>query len=71
MLCRRRKSRARWWELLVPVLIVVIGLAAPPRPLDHGIYALAGVLICAAAAWFALVLWRRCGFVEFLERFFQ
>ncbi len=55
----------RWWEFVVPALIVVIGLAMPSKPLGHSIYALAGVLICAGAAWFALVLARRL--VRFIE----
>lgn len=61
----------RWWEILVPLLVIAAGVSAPPKPLDHGIYALFGVLICAVAAWFAAVLVRRCGFVDFLERFFR
>ena len=71
MMDDRRKDARRWWEILVPLLVLVFGLSAPPKPLDHGIYALFGVLICALAAWLAVVIVRRCRFFEFLERFFR
>ena len=57
----------RWWELAVPALIIVVGLAAPEKPLGNANYALAGVLISAFAAWFTLVLMRRSRLLEFLK----
>jgi Kef-type K+ transport system membrane component KefB len=68
MMDDRRKDARRWWEILVPLFVLVVGLSAPPKPLDHGIYALFGVLICAVAAWLAVVLVRRCRVVEFLKK---
>lgn len=68
MIDDRRKQGARWWEFLVPVFVLVVSLNALPTPLGNAKYALAGVLLSAAAAWSALALWRRCGLAEFLER---
>jgi hypothetical protein len=59
----------RWWDILVPIGIVVVGLAALENPLGHAGYAAAGVLLCAAAAYAALLLGRRSGVVEFFDRF--
>jgi len=58
----------RWWEILVPIVIAVAGLAALQNPLGHVIYAAAGVLLCAVAAYVALVLGRRSGLLEFFDR---
>jgi hypothetical protein len=59
----------RWWDILVPIVVVVVGLAAPENPRGHSGYAVAGVLLCAAAAYAALLLGRRSGVVEFFDRY--
>jgi hypothetical protein len=59
----------RWWDILVPIVILVVGLAALENPLGHAGYAAAGVLLCAAAAYVALLLGRRSGVLEFFDRF--
>lgn len=60
---------AHWLELVVPVLIVVVGFAALRDPLGRSGFAAAGVLLCAAAAYVALLLARRSGLLEFFDRF--
>lgn len=64
----RPRFQARWWEILVPVFVLVVGVTALSKPLDHAIYALLGVLICALAAWFSIVLARRCGLFNIFDR---
>jgi hypothetical protein len=59
----------RWWDVLVPIVIMVVGLAALENPLGHAGYAAAGVLLCAAVGYVALLLGRRSGVVEFFDRF--
>lgn len=58
----------RWWEILVPLFVLVVGLNALPTPLDRGVYAFVGVLLSALGAWFSVVLVRRCKFLEFCKR---
>ncbi|HWD22868.1 MAG TPA: hypothetical protein VG591_07050 [Burkholderiales bacterium] len=65
----RSRFQARWWEILVPLFVLVVGVTALPKPLDRAAYALLGVLLCAAAAYLALVLGRRSGVLEFFDRF--
>lgn len=64
---RRRRLWAPRAEYLVPLAIVAVGFDALQAPLGHDRYALAGVVICAAAAYVALALWRRSGFLAFLD----
>ncbi len=64
-----RKFQAHWWEILVPLFVLLVGITALSRtPLDHAGYALLGVLICALAAWFSIVLARRCGLFNIFDR---
>lgn len=64
----RRKSHARWWEILVPVFVLVVGVTAVSRtPLDHAGYALLGVFFVAVISWFSIILLRRCGFLRIFE----
>lgn len=58
----------RWWEILVPLFVLVVGLNAMPTPRDNSLYAFLGVLISTLAAWFAVVLLRRCGLFAFLKK---
>lgn len=62
-----QKRPFRWWEALVPLLMLALGLA-PPAPLGHPQFALAGVLLSAAAAWMALAAWRLSGLPPFRAR---
>ncbi len=65
----RRRFQARWWEILIPVFVLLVGVTALSRsPLDHAGYALLGVLFVALIAWFSIILLRRCGFLQIFER---
>jgi hypothetical protein len=63
-----RRFQARWWEILAPLFVLVVGVTALSKPLDHAVYALLGVVICALAAWFSVILVRRSGLLQIFER---
>lgn len=63
-----RKEQSRWWEILIPFFVLVVGLNALTTPLGNGVYAMLGVLISTLAAWTSIVLVRRCGVMKFMQR---